>query len=140
MRVGIVGAEESKFTAQGEAQAREIIRQLLSPLGSILCSGGCHLGGVDIWAEEEADKLSRDTMIFKPEQLSWPYYKKRNMEIAVYSDIVHCITVDHLPNDFSGMRFSHCYHCGTSNHVKSGGCWTMKKARAGQLHIVSNGS
>jgi hypothetical protein len=27
------------------------------------------------------------------------------------------------------MKFDLCYHCGTKDHVKSGGCWTVKYAR-----------
>lgn len=27
------------------------------------------------------------------------------------------------------MRFHGCYHCEEPNHVKSGGCWTVKYAK-----------
>lgn len=139
MKIGIVGAEGSKFTAEGERQARLLILDLLLPAGSVLVSGHCHLGGIDIWAEEIADGLGIEKKIFPPTKLQWEGgYKQRNLLIAWQSDIVHCIAVDRLPSTFSGMRHSSCYHCGTTDHVKSGGCWTMKKAKAGKLHIIKN--
>ncbi len=140
MRIGIVGSEEVKFTPAGKVAALEIIRRLLSEPGvTEVVSGGCHLGGIDIWAEEIGRELGLTITVFKPVSFSWETgYKPRNLRIARGSDIVHCITVDRLPESFSGMRFPSCYHCHTSGHVKSGGCWTMKKAARGQLHVVQN--
>lgn len=138
IHVGIVGSEAKKFTPEGERQARTIIEELLSPPNTVLVSGHCHLGGIDIYAEEIANRLGRSMQIFAPAQLSWPYYKARNTKIAVTSDIVHCITVDRLPSDFTGMTHPKCYHCNSSNHVKSGGCWTMLRAKVGKLWIVEN--
>ena len=139
MRIGIVGAEAAKFTPAGEAQARSIILMLLAPTNAVLVSGGCHLGGIDIWAEEVADEIDCKKIIFLPKEHSWSYYKYRNLQIATTADIVHCITVDKLPGSYKGMRFPYCYHCNNEGHVKSGGCWTMKKAKHGQLHVVQNG-
>ena len=145
--IGIVGAEAAKFTKRGEERARQIIRDILSngEAARTLVSGRCHLGGVDIWAEEIAQELGcfDPKYIFPPATHSWETgYKPRNLQIAFESHIVHCITVDRLPEGFSGMRFSRCYHCNRTDHVKSGGCWTMKKAmrteRTGHLHIVEN--
>lgn len=139
MYIGIVGAEAIKFTKEGERAARRVIRGLLESPKAIAVSGGCHLGGVDIWAEEEAEALGRKCLVFKPKYLNWKYgYKPRNLSIANTSDIVHCIVVDVLPKDFKGRRHKFCYHCGRDDHVKSGGCWTMKRAKLGQLHIVRN--
>jgi hypothetical protein len=141
--IGIVGSEGAKFTEAGEEEARQIIRQLIAAEGSIAVSGHCHLGGVDIWAEEEADALSRGTLIYPPKRRQWNGgYKERNLQIARASNEVHCITVAKLPPEFRGMRFERCYHCDNHNHIKSGGCWTMKEAkkigRITQLHVVSN--
>lgn len=142
--IGIVGAEASKFTPAGEARAREIITELLAPADSILVSGHCHLGGIDIWAEEIAQELGRDMEIFPPKSLKWEGgYRERNLQIAHTSDIVNCIAVDQLPGGFRGMKHSSCYHCDRTDHVKSGGCWTMHKAkqywkREGKLWIVEN--
>lgn len=139
MRVGIVGAEGAKFTPEGEAQARAIIRSLLAAPDAVVVSGGCHLGGVDIWAEEEAVVLGRKAVVFRPKTLMWSTgYKPRNLLIAEHSEVVHCIAVDMLPREFGGMTFPLCYHCGRKDHVKSGGCWTMKRAKRGELHIVAN--
>lgn len=129
MRIGIVGSEAAKFTPETEAKAREIIRAMLHP-GDIAISGGCHLGGIDKWAVEEAKKLGLEFKEHLPKIRSWEGgYKQRNLEIARDSDIVYCITVKELPPTYNGMRFSKCYHCNTTDHVKSGGCWTVKKAK-----------
>lgn len=137
MRVGIVGHEAKKFTPETEEKAREIIRSLLLP-GDILVSGGCHLGGIDIWAEEEADKLGLGKMIFLPKTQSWEGgYRERNLMIASESHIVHVIVVAEYPSTYKGMRFKTCYHCGTSAHIKSGGCWTAKRCKESKWHVIS---
>lgn len=144
MRIGIVGHEARKFTPETEARAREIIRYILSPygeygvdLGDILVSGGCHLGGIDIWAEEEADKFGMKKEIHYPASRRWEGgYKERNLKIARTSDVVHCIVIAEYPDDYRGMKFDYCYHCHTSDHIKSGGCWTAKRARESEWHVI----
>ena len=129
MKLGIVGHESAKFTKETEQQARDHINRLLdlySP--SHVVSGGCHLGGIDIWAIEEAKKygISEENCIeYRPATLRWSGgYKERNIQIARESDRVVCIVVKRLPEGYHGMRFPYCYHCKTDSHVKSGGCWT----------------
>ena len=131
MIVGIVGSEAKKFTDATQRLARnEIRRLLLRPGVTAVSSGHCHLGGIDIWAEDEADRLGLEKFIYPPADHSWNLgYKPRNIQIAVASDEVWCITVKELPAEYSGMKFPLCYHCGTTDHVKSGGCWTTKYAR-----------
>lgn len=129
MRIGIVGSEASKFTPETQEQARAAIRSLLNP-GDIVVSGKCHLGGIDIWAVEEAKKLGLETVEYPPKYHGWPAYRERNLRIVEDSDKVVCITLSKLPDAYKGMRFEKCYHCGTDTHVKSGGCWTMKEADA----------
>ena len=143
--LGIVGHEAAKFTPEGEAQARTIIDLLLTsnvlhPITVV--SGHCPLGGIDIWAEEEAARLGVPRLIYPPRTNSWSSgYKPRNIQIAARSDIVHNIVVDRLPDTYRGMRFTSCYHCDTTTHVKSGGCWTAKHAqklgKAAKWHIVN---
>ena len=138
MHIGIVGHEGAKFTKASELKAREVIRTLLDVPHAILVSGHCHLGGIDIWAEEEAARLGIDKLIFPPKRLTWEGgYKQRNIQIAENSSIVHCIVVDRLPINYGGMRFTSCYHCDTDEHVKSGGCWTAKRAKYGRWHIIN---
>lgn len=164
--VGFVGHEKAKFTPTQEWDAREIIRQNITHHQHegkevVVVSGGCHLGGVDIWAEEVAAEENCETVIFRPEVLSWEHgYKPRNISIAKHSDEVHNIVVPSLPADYSGMRFEGCYHCARRGvrqiadqpnihlakgwiiaHVKSGGCWTAWKAvekfnKTAQWHVV----
>lgn len=142
MIIGIVGAEAAKFTAETEAKAREAIRENLKG-ATKMCSGHCHLGGIDIWAEEEADKLGIEKLIFPPKELGWyAGYKPRNLLIASNSDLVLCITVRAFPPDFKGMRFPVCYHCqGNPNgcqepHIKSGGCWTALRCKQRKWVVV----
>lgn len=137
-RLGIVGHEAKKFTPETEYLARRSIRELFSSLGPdyskhptwLTCvSGGCHLGGIDIWAIEEATKLGHCAVEHIPKSLQWTGgYRERNIEIAKDSDKVVCIVVKEYPPEYSGMRFDYCYHCGTNSHIKSGGCWTAKYA------------
>lgn len=130
MNLGIVGHAADKFTPTTEKAAKEIIRNLLSTLGpgDALVSGGCHLGGIDIWAEEIADELGLRKIIHHPRKLQWSGgYRERNLKIAKDSDTVVCIVVKKHPPGFKGRRFTYCYHCNTFDHVKSGGCWTAKK-------------
>lgn len=130
MIVGIVGSEAAKFTPETEVRAKTIIRMILSDSEvSGVSSGRCHLGGIDIWAEEIGQELNKNLVIFPPATLSWPGYKARNIQIAEESDIIYCITVKQLPPDFKGMRFAYCYHCKSNDHIKSGGCWTAKYAQ-----------
>ncbi len=130
MKVGIVGHEAAKFTPLGELHARRVIRGLLQP-GDEVISGRCHLGGIDIWAVEEAKKLGLHGREFPPRTLNWTDgYKPRNIKIAEHSDRMVCLVVDKYPETYTGMRFDYCYHCHTKEHIKSGGCWTGKYAKA----------
>jgi hypothetical protein len=129
MIIGIVGSEGAKFTPETEAKARECIRALIHRPCEVI-SGACHLGGIDTWAIEEAKKLGLPTEEFPPKVKSWEHgYKPRNLLIAERAHEVYCITLKELPPTYTGMRFRLCYHCGTTDHVKSGGCWTVKQAK-----------
>lgn len=129
MRLGIVGHEAAKFTAETERLARLEIRNLLGPHVIAVVSGACHLGGIDIWAVEEAQSAGKETIEFPPATRRWEGgYKDRNVAIAENSDRVICIVVKKLPEGYQGMRFPYCYHCKTDSHVKSGGCWTARYA------------
>lgn len=140
MRKGIVGHEGAKFTPVTERKARAIIRGLLNP-GDVMVSGHCHLGGIDIWAEEEADSMGIEKQVFPPKRLEWEGgYKQRNIQIAESSDCVHVLVVAKLSTTYKGMRFPICYHCKTKEHVKSGGCWTahyaIKQGKEGIWHVI----
>lgn len=131
MILGIVGHEAAKFTAETEAMARSIIVHEIRFMATVskVVSGACHLGGIDVWAIEEAKKLGIATQEFPPTNRSWEYgYKPRNILIAEASDKVISLVVKVLPPSYVGMRFKLCYHCKTDSHVKSGGCWTAHYA------------
>lgn len=139
MRVGIIGCASDKFSIRAEKKAKDIIHQILSrPEAEVLVSGHCPIGGVDIWAEEEAKLLEMKQDIKIPKQHSWDGeygFKKRNLDIARDSDGVHVIVVDRYPKGYNGRRFTDgegnpfCYHCRMGGHIKSGGCWTGHKAK-----------
>jgi hypothetical protein len=131
MRLGIVGSEASKFTLETEMEARRAIASIIETYNAdTVISGACHLGGIDIWAREEGHAVGCKVVEFPPKAYNWSRgYRPRNVKIAEESDVVVCITVKELPPEYSGMRFDMCYHCRTQDHVKSGGCWTVKYAR-----------
>lgn len=141
MILGIVGHEKAKFTPETEAKARQIIRDLIAKYKpDAVCSGECPLGGVDIWAREEAKALGVEFVPYAPRQNSWDGeygFKARNLDIAK-SDLVVCIVVREFPVTYRGRRFEFCYHCKDRNppHIKSGGCWTAWRAKAREWHIV----
>lgn len=130
MFLGIVGSEEAKFTPEAKARALLVIEDLyMDYRPEVIVSGGCHLGGIDIWAAEFGKQHDLGVMEFLPKTKNWEGYKNRNLLIAEYSDVVVCITVKDLPPGFKeGGWERYCYHCKTDAHIKSGGCWTVKEA------------
>lgn len=134
MRVAIVGAEAAKFTPPMIVAAKALIHNIIDQarVPVVVVSGGCHLGGVDIWAEEEALALGVGTDIYRPKDHSWggaDGFMTRNQKIAQNCDELHVVTVSGYHEGYTGMRFPKCYHCNTYKHIKSGGCWTGKLAQ-----------
>lgn len=141
LRLGIVGSEAAKFTPETERAARDAICGLIHEFKPhVVVSGACPLGGIDIWATEEATQLGISVVEFPPQVEEWDPpdvigYKARNLQIANHSDVVVCITLKTLPPEFTGRTHPHCYHhkmegsgAPIEPHVKSGGCWTMAQA------------
>lgn len=139
--LGIVGHEAAKFAPETEGIARNLIRDaIVYHKPRKVVSGECPLGGVDIWAREEAVKLGVPFDPKAPRQHTWDGeygFKARNLDIAK-SDIVLCIVVKELPVTYKGMRFADCYHCKGRNppHIKSGGCWTAWRAARREWRII----
>lgn len=131
MKLGVVGVEEAKLTPATRKKAIQTVKDLVKAHGATcIVSGECHLGGVDIIARDVAQELGLEYEGYPPKTHNWSNgYRPRNLQIAQESDAVVCITVKELPTSYSGMRLNLCYHCGTNDHVKSGGCWTTKHAR-----------
>lgn len=129
-----MGNEAAKFTEETRARALEIIKEeAIAWEADTLVSGRCHLGGVDEWAEWVAAALGLKMRVFPPSQHVWSApggFKERNMKIARYSDVVLVVCATLYPEGYAGMRFNGCYHCGDERppHIKSGGCWTAKRA------------
>jgi hypothetical protein len=139
VNIGIVGAAWDKFTPEQKERVKSLIHELL-PDGSTVVSGRSPMGGVDVWAEEEADFREGHVgkIIHAPEVEQWNPpgrygYKARNLDIARNSDVVHVIVVRDYPPGYGGQQFGACYHCAGRNdnppHCKSGGCWTGIQAQ-----------
>ena len=144
-RIAIVGSAADKFIPETEAKAREIINSILTEAqkkygdGLVMVSGGCHLGGVDIFSEEESFKLKIKTQIYKPQVLQWNRpgtygFKKRNRDIAEHCNELHVVVPAKYPDSYTGFRYKACYHCGgpkdprATDHIKTGGDWTANVA------------
>lgn len=109
----------------------------------VVISGHSPVGGIDIWAEEIADELGVVMQTYEPIIQQWNPpggygYKARNLDIANNSDLVAVIVAREYPENYYGRRFALCYHCRLDDHVKSGGCWTGKKARAANWYYIDN--
>ena len=133
MKLGVVGAEEAKFTDATRAQAQNALWTIYRRVQpEEVISGACPLGGIDIWAVEIAREMDIPVREFPPKVNSWRYgYMPRNLLIARHSDAVVCIALRELPPGWTGMTFPQgCYHHDppATDHVKGGGCWTMKQA------------
>lgn len=136
MTAGIVGHEGAKFTPAMEGRARGLIVKILNLRDDDgllrfdrIVSGDCPLGGVDLWARQEAEAQGRPFVGFPPASDDWAGgFKPRNIQIAEASDVVYSIVVAQLPPGYTGRRFEYCYHCLSDSHIKSGGCWTVKHA------------
>ena len=140
-RVGIVGNERAKFTVHTAEAARCLIAKLLDGATAVV-SGHCHLGGVDIWAEQTGRAMKLGLIIHRPAELNWQRgFKPRNIAIARDSTEVHVIVVAKYPRTYTDRKFEECYHCKRKDHVKSGGCWTgiraLKLARPVTWHIIA---
>src|SRR6478736_270731 len=146
MKLGIVGSEQAKFTEDSSVVCIASITALLNLwTPDAVVSGGCHLGGVDQWAAMIGKDMGIPVIEHLPKRRSWEGYKARNILIAEDSDLVLCYTVSGLPPDFKeGGWERYCYHCKTNEHIKSGGCWTVKYAKSigkkGEVVVIPSGT
>ena len=137
MKIGIVGAQEDKWSSEQKRICETKIRQILSvSRDAILVSGHCPLGGIDIWSEQIADSLGIKKEIHPAPAKQWNDvhyfsevehkslvlrgYRSRNIQIAEASDILYVISPKCLQN---------CPKCmpgklgATAGHVWNGGLW-----------------
>lgn len=155
--LGIVGHAAEKFvcryadgvvdvpsTAAWEKLAREAIRGLIARHDpQWVISGRSPMGGIDVWAIEEARRLGVKTFEFPPEFNGWPAYRKRNLQIARKCEHVAVVVMQRLPGNYQGgVAFEKCYHCEgqpdyPGGHVKSGGCWTARRAKSREWIILT---
>lgn len=116
MKIAIVGADMLWWNAMTEKLAKELIELILKSNNAELVSGACSGGGIDIWAEQIADKLGIKKAIFPAEFDKWPSYKKRNIQIAEACDILFDIEPMH--------------------RKWSGGMWTLNYAKSLGKQVV----
>ena len=124
MKLAIVGTSQ-KFTVKKEILMRNRIVDIIDKYprdGSVtIISGGAK--GVDILAVDIAKRLGFRVKEYLPEKEEWKYYKIRNQRIADECDAIFCFTF--------ATKESTCYHHKLQEkpHLKTGGCWTLEKAR-----------
>lgn len=88
--VCIVGSYRWHPVEQTEA-AKRLIHEILSdfnPEMDEVISGACPKGGIDIWAINIAKELGFSTRTFPPRKNEWYWFKKRNIAMANYCDIM----------------------------------------------------
>lgn len=81
-------------------------------------SGGAK--GIDTLAAQVAYGLGIPCTVYSPPHQNWEGFKERNILIAMTCDELICITTK--------TKNEKCYHC-QQDHQRTGGCWTMKKAK-----------
>jgi predicted Rossmann fold nucleotide-binding protein DprA/Smf involved in DNA uptake len=124
MKIAVVGTSK-KLSIKEEQLMKNKIVDILDKYprdGSVsIISGGAK--GVDSFAVDIAKKLGFRTKEYLPEKQSWKYFKIRNQKIADECDVIFCFTISKKEND--------CYHhkFPEKPHLKTGGCWTLEKAR-----------
>ncbi len=144
MNLGIVGPEGNRFGVETTRLAVQAIHDLIvKHRATCIVSGHCPKGGVDLFAEEVAEELKMERLIYAAAVDSWDApggYRARNLKIARNSDLVAVVTLREAPPWLrgEGVRLEECYHCGIERprHVRSGGCWTAKRAKRAEWVIL----
>ncbi len=142
MKLGIVGPPERQFTPEKRELACVVIQSAIETYGATtVVSGRCHLGGIDIWAEDIAEAMDIPTLIFPPKVLHWSLpggYRERNLQIAEAAELVLVIGLKEYPKTYRGVKFHDCVHCGDRNpkHIRTAGCWTAWRCERRAWHIL----
>lgn len=145
MKIAIVGHAEEKFNEMTKATAKRAIKEIIEKYKPcIVISGHSPMGGIDIWAEEEAEAQGQTMVIYEPMIRQWNPpgrygFKARNIDIAKNCDVLYNIVVTEYPEGYEGRRDID-YHCmgRLPLHVKSGGCWTAWRAKGmgKEVHFI----
>jgi hypothetical protein len=126
MKVGIVGSSKIPITEETISFVENHV--LNYPDDTIFLSGGAK--GVDTLVEMVCDVVGRELIIHKPKTDNWEGYKERNLKIAHESDKVICIAIRSKDKD------SYCYHCGSEEHERTGGCYTARRCKEFEVKII----
>ena len=142
-----MGTSKVGFDQQADrllSEVRGIVMKFYEEYGKdlIIVSGHSPKGGTDIFAETIARSFGIKTEIYPAEVNQWngknvnhkrlKGYKARNVQIAKACDILYCFTLS------NSDRRRGCYHCQNYKHLRSGGCWTLKKAQVlgKEVHMI----
>lgn len=132
--LAIVGASGSKLNELQKRTAVQLVAGILDnydPRYWVFTSGRSPEGGIDIFAEVEADRRGFENRVCPPaeEHNHWQCkdadcygYKARNLDVAHKADAMYSIvTSTHFLNL--------CKHCKIRGHDSSGACFTARYAR-----------
>lgn len=130
MKIAFVGT--SKLPEKLESKVVQVVGLFVNGNEDIIISGGAK--GVDTVVERFADYAEIPKLIFKPEIELWEGgYKQRNLKIVEECEMLVNIVVNSK---------NYCYHHGTNDHDRSGGCWTAlmakKEGKFSQTIILRN--
>lgn len=117
MKIAIVGAEERKWNGYNIKDVKIQIAEILNKnKDTVLVSGHCPFGGVDIWAEDYTYEHKIKSEIYRPTNNRWTPngYKERNIRIAESCDEIYVFS----PADENGKP------------LWNGGIWTANYAQA----------
>lgn len=99
------------------------------PKDTIFISGGAQ--GIDKAVETVCKLLKRKCEVFLPKINKWVGgYRERNWKIAQECDEVVCIAKR------SHDKKTYCYHCGSEEHERTGGCYTARRCKKFRIVVM----
>ena len=126
MKVGIVGSSKAQLNEKSIRFVEDIVLEY--PIDTTFVSGGA--SGIDEIVEMVCMVVDRKIIIHKPKTNDWEGYKERNLIIAKECDKVICVALRSKDKD------SYCYHCGSEDHIKTGGCYTARRCKEFEVKIL----
>jgi hypothetical protein len=126
MKIGIVGSSKAPVNEESIRFVEDIIVDY--PQDTVFVSGGAK--GIDEIVEMACMVVGRKLIIHKPKTENWEGYKERNIIIAHECDKVVCVALRSKDKD------SYCYHCGSEEHERTGGCYTARRCKEFEVKIL----
>ena len=126
MKIGIVGSSKAPVNEESIRFVEDIIVDY--PQDTVFVSGGAK--GIDEIVEMACMVVGRKLIIHKPKTENWEGYKERNIIIAHECDKVICVALR------SKDKEAYCYHCGSEEHERTGGCYTARRCKEFEVKIL----